>query len=170
MRKSGLEQQSPEPKFQIGQEFEATYPDASALATACVLNVIFLNEQMESFGEKLVHRHGIPSRAAFNVLTILDGAGEPLPPSTIAARMVVTRPTITGIMGSLERRGLIQRLPHPDDQRMTLITITPQGRASVMQLLPELHRAEKRWLECLTHEEQQALLLALAKLQANAPI
>jgi DNA-binding MarR family transcriptional regulator len=125
--------------------------------------------QLETFGELLVHRAGIPSRTAFNILTILDGADEPLPPSMIAARMVVSRPTITGILGSLERRGLIRRLPHPEDQRMVLIAITAEGAARVAHLLPELHRIEKRWMGCLSEAEQRALLRMLAKLQTNAP-
>jgi DNA-binding MarR family transcriptional regulator len=164
-----LERADVEPKIQVDQDFEATYPDASKLATACVLNLMFLNMQLETFGEGLVHRAGIPSRAAFNVLTILDGADEPLPPSTIAAHMIVSRPTMTGILRSLERRRLIQRLPHPEDQRMVLIAITPEGHAWVTHLLPELHRIEKRWMSCLSEAEQRELLRMLAKLQTNAP-
>jgi DNA-binding MarR family transcriptional regulator len=154
---------------QLGPDFATAWPGASRLATECVLNLGVLGEQMAAFGEALARHHGIPSRAAFNVLAILDGAGEPLPPSTIAERMIVSRPTLTGVLGTLERRGMVRRLPHPTDRRMALIAIAPRGRAAVAGLRPALHQAERRWLDCLTEEEQGALLGMLARLQANAP-
>jgi DNA-binding MarR family transcriptional regulator len=154
----------------LGPDFAAAWPGASQLATECVLNLGVLSEQMAAFGEALARQQGIPSRAAFNVLAILEGAGEPLPPSTIAARMIVRRPTLTGVLGTLERRGLIRRLPHPTDGRMALIAIAPRGRAAVAGLRPALHHAEKRWLDCLTEAEQRELLGMLARLQANAPV
>jgi DNA-binding MarR family transcriptional regulator len=52
---------------------------------------------------------------------------------------------------------------------MALIAIAPRGRAAVAGLRPALHQAEKRWLDCLTEEEQRELLGMLARLQANAP-
>jgi DNA-binding MarR family transcriptional regulator len=159
---------APSPRVRIEPNFATTWPGASPLATECVLNLGVLSEQMAAFGEDLARQHRIPSRAAFNVLAILEGAGEPLPPSIIAERMIVSRPTLTGVLRTLERRGMIRRLPHPTDGRMALISIAPHGRAAVAGLRPALHQAEKRWLDCLTEEEQRELLGMVARLQANA--
>ena len=158
----------PAPRIRLEPGFEEEWPGASALATECILNLTFLNERMAAFAEALVRRHGIPSVAAFNVLTVVLGAGEPPPPSTIDGRMVVSRPTMTGILATLERRGLVRRLPHGGDRRMSLVEATPEGRARVARLRPELHQAERRWMACLSEAEQRALLRTLAKLQANA--
>src|SRR6185503_8444501 len=84
------------PIVRLEPGFEAEWAGASRLATECVLNLGVLGEQMAAFGEALARRHGVPSRAAFNVLAILAGAEGPLPPSTIAERMVVSRPALTG--------------------------------------------------------------------------
>ena len=109
------------------------------------------------------------STSPIDVLAILHGAGEPLPPSTIAERMIVSRPTMTGLLGTLERRGLITRLPHPTDGRMALVDLTPHARAQVDSFRPVLHAVEKQWVGCLTDAEQQLFLRMLARLQANAP-
>lgn len=161
-----MDEQEPRPLIQVEAGFEETWPGAEALATECVLNLTFLSDRLMDYTQALARTHGIPTVAGFNVLTIVHGAGEPLPPSTIADRMIVTRPTMTGILGSLERRGLIRRLPHPEDRRMVLIDITPEGRARVERLLPELHRVEKDLMGCLTLPERRALLSTVAKLQA----
>jgi DNA-binding MarR family transcriptional regulator len=158
----------PIPAIQLEPQFEAGWPGADRRSTECVLNLAFLVSQMTTFGEVLVHRHDVPSVAAFNVLTILHGAGEPLPPSVIAGRMVVSRPTMTGIIRSLGQRGLIRTEPHPTDHRMQLVEITARGRDCVERLRPELHLAEKRWMDCLTPDEQEQLLRLIARLQANA--
>jgi DNA-binding MarR family transcriptional regulator len=100
---------------------------------------------------------------------ILAGADAPLPPSIIAERLLVRRPTLTGVLGTLERRGLVHRLPHATDGRMALIAITPAGEAAIRALRPALHAAERRWLACLTDAEQRQLLQLVARLQANAP-
>ena len=84
-----------EPRFPLDPSLEQEWPEASALATACFLNMGYLASRVQAYVEALVRRHGLPSMSAFNVLTILHGAGEPLLPSTIAERMVVTRGTMT---------------------------------------------------------------------------
>jgi DNA-binding MarR family transcriptional regulator len=155
------------PTIDLGPDFEREWPGAERRATECVLNLSYLQTQMTAFGETLVHKHGVPSIAAFNVLTILHGAGEPLPPSIIAERMIVSRPTMTGIVRSLRQRGFIRTMPHPSDGRMTLIEISDEGKSCVERLRPELHLAEKRWIGCLSPEEQKTLLSLVARLQAN---
>jgi len=153
----------------MASDFERSFPGASALATECVLNLAFLSGRVEAYGQAVVRTAGVPSLAAFNVLTILDGDAEPLPPSTIAERMILRRSTMVEIVRSLERRRLIRRFPHPQDGRMVLLEITAEGRERVSALRPQLHEAERRWMRSLSESEQRSLLRALAKIQANAP-
>ena len=46
------------------------------------------------------------------------------------------------VLDTLEKRGLIQRMPHPDDRRKLLIDITPAAQAILDELLPSLHARE----------------------------
>ena len=157
------------PAIRLGTDFEAAWPGASTLATECALNLGLLSARFGIYVQTHVRRHGIPSLAAFNVLAILDGAGQPLPPSAIADRIVITRGTLTGILDSLERRELVRRMPHGKDGRMRLVEITDVGRDRLRAARPALHRTERRWLNHLTPEEQQHLLRMLAVLQAHLP-
>ncbi|MEY2463907.1 MAG: hypothetical protein QOH64_2045, partial [Acidimicrobiaceae bacterium] len=59
---------------------------------------------------------------------ILDGSDRPLCPNELGERRLVTRGTVTGVLDSLEERGLVVRTPHPDDRRMLLIELTAKGR------------------------------------------
>jgi len=127
-----------------------------------------LATRIERSSQAWVRAQGLPSLAAFNVLTVLHGAGEELQPSTISDRLMVTRGTLTGILDSLERRGYVARRPHDGDGRMRVVTLTELGREKVDELRPRIHQAERRLVAGLTAEEQAALVGMLAQLQNAA--
>src|SRR4051794_38945290 len=81
----------PAPEVRVGGQQEQEWPGSSSLATDCVLNLVRLADRMLGYGLAITAGHGVRSVGAFNVLTILHGADGPLLPSTIAARMIVTR-------------------------------------------------------------------------------
>lgn len=109
------------------------------------------------------------SPSARGVLAVVEGAGEPLEPSVIAQRIVVTTGSMTSLLDNLEKRGLVRRLPHPEDRRKLLIDITPQAQTIVDELLPSLHARERDVMDAaLSTTEQRSLLRLLAKLQQAA--
>jgi DNA-binding MarR family transcriptional regulator len=111
---------------------------------------------------RLLDRFGVPSYTSFNALTVIAGAGEPIPPSVVATRMVVSRPTVTGILHTLERLGLVARNSHGTDGRMRPVSLTDSGRDLVQRALPEVHRFEVQLLSALELGQQRTLLDSLA--------
>ncbi len=68
------------------------------------------------------------SLSAFNVLMALNNTeGHTLEPCTLAERLLVSRPSITGLLDTLQAKGLITRTPHPDDRRRVLVALTDEG-------------------------------------------
>jgi DNA-binding MarR family transcriptional regulator len=68
----------------------------------------------------------VPAATA-RTLSLLDEVG----PSTVSALAQADRcsqPTMTGIVSGLVERGWLQREPHPDDARASLVSMTPEGR------------------------------------------
>lgn len=51
-----------------------------------------------------------------------------LPLSAAGKRLMVHPTSITNTVDKLERDGFVERIPHPDDRRMVLAEITPDGR------------------------------------------
>ena len=82
-------------------------------------------------------RHHHLSRAGREALAVLEGAGQPLPPTTIAQRLIVTTASITSCStpwNDVARRAR----PDPEDRRKLLVAITDDGLALVDQFLPEV--------------------------------
>ena len=158
-----------EPLIRVGPDFEDEYPGADKLATECVANLWRTAELLMALHNRYTSDRHQLSPSARGVLAVVEGAGQPLEPTVIAERLVVTTGSMTSLLDNLEKRGLIRRLPHPDDRRKLLIDITPAAQAIVDELLPALHARERDVFHvALTPSEQQSLLRSLAKLQRAA--
>ena len=112
-------------------------------------------------------RHHRLSTAGRGALAILDGAGQPLSPTAIAERLIVTTASVTSLLDTLERRGLVERQPDPTDRRRLLIVITQDGKAIVDQFLPEVVALQTAALATLTEAQRQQLVELLDKVGAN---
>ena len=78
------------------------------------------------------------SAAGRETLAVLDGADGPLSPGVIAERLIVTAATITTVLDTLERRGMVERTIDKADRRRQLVSITPAGREAVDAFLPQI--------------------------------
>jgi DNA-binding MarR family transcriptional regulator len=159
----------PPPMIQLEPGFEDRWPGSSRLASACFINLWVLHGLMQARSQSWTRLEGYGSSAAFNVLAVLHGAGQPLLPSTIADRLLVSRPTITGILDSLERQGHIRRTSHPDDGRKRFVEITSAAHRMVEASQGRLHLVERQLLEALSPEDQAEFLRMLGQLQARVP-
>jgi DNA-binding MarR family transcriptional regulator len=159
----------PEPLIRVGADFEVEYPGASALATECYANFWrAASLLMELHNQHTRDQYGL-SPSARQVLAVVEGAGQPLEPSMIAERVLITTGTMTSVLDTLEKRGLIQRMAHPHDRRKLLVDITPEAQAILDELLPSLHAREREVISnALNTREQRELLRLVAKVQHAA--
>jgi DNA-binding MarR family transcriptional regulator len=158
-----------DPLIRVGDDFEEEYPGASALATECYANLWRAADLLMELHNRQTFDDYKLSPSARQILAIIEGAGQPLEPTVIAERLLVTTGSMTSLLDNLEKRGLIRRQPHPEDRRKLLIDITPAAQAIVDELLPSLHARERDVMTAaLTPNEQRSLLKSLAKLQQTA--
>ena len=109
------------------------------------------------------------SSTAKQALAVIEGAGEPLEPTTVAERLIITTGSMTSMLDTLEKRGLVRRMPHPSDRRKLLVDITDEAVTILDEMLPSFHQRERRLINsALTKREQRDLLRILAKLQVAA--
>ncbi|WP_057914637.1 MarR family winged helix-turn-helix transcriptional regulator [Peribacillus muralis] len=108
------------------------------------------------------------SDGRFSVLMCLfDAPGQVMPPSQLADSLGVTRATITKLLESLERSGLVERQLNPSDRRVWLITLTSQARVLLEKMLPSHFQRIKRVMEIFSIEDQEQLVSLLLKLEAH---
>ena len=158
-----------EPLIRVGDDFEDEYPGASALATECYANLWRAAELLMDLHNRQSLDEYQLSPGARQVLAIVEGAGQPLEPSVIADRLLITTASMTSLLDNLEKRGLIKRRRHPEDRRKLLINITPAAQTIIDELLPSMHARERDVMDgALSSSEQHSLLKFIAKLQHAA--
>ena len=78
--------------------------------------------------------------------------------------VAIDRSTIGDVVGRLERKKLIRRMPGAQDRRTKLLTITAAGRKLLDDIEPAVQATQKRILEPLTAKERKLLVEMLEKL------
>lgn len=73
-----------------------------------------------------------------------------------------SRSTMTGIIDTMEKNGLINRIPNPKDGRSTLVKLTSIGR-DLRHYAPPLDSYMMEHCEEISKEELQTLLLLFGK-------
>lgn len=92
----------------------------------------------------ITHNPGITSRQLCSALSILP-------------------PNLVGMVNSLERRGLIQRLPHPHDRRALGLHLTPDGETLMRDAEVTASKLEDEAAGRLTGGERNTLIRLLRK-------
>ena len=100
----------------------------------------------------------------YNILRILEGAGEPLSQQQIARRLLVSRANVTGLIDRLEEKGLLERCACPD-RRVNLICLTAKGRDLLEKSFADVTERCARSMRRLAAPEQHELVRLLRKLE-----
>jgi MarR family transcriptional regulator, organic hydroperoxide resistance regulator len=96
------------------------------------------------------------SWTSFVVLWVLWVWGE-MESRDLAAAVGISRPTSTGVVTTLERRGLVRRRRNAPDARMVRVSLTPAGERKIETLFPRFNREESHLTAHLSAEEQEGL-------------
>ncbi|MFD0289419.1 MarR family winged helix-turn-helix transcriptional regulator [Streptomyces lutosisoli] len=82
----------------------------------------------------------------------------------------ITQPAIIQLVSRLEREGLVERQPDPEDGRAVLVRVTPAGEQIVRTRSEDRVRRFSQLIEALTPEERRAIGVALPALARMAAL
>ncbi|MEM7487918.1 MAG: MarR family winged helix-turn-helix transcriptional regulator [Pseudomonadota bacterium] len=103
----------------------------------------------------------------FHMLRHLRSHG-PSRPSDIADGLGASRTTLSTAAKALSGRGLLGRVPDPNDGRAHMLTLTAEGEAAVDAILRQDRRNAEAMLESLVDPEERAVFVtALEKVAAG---
>jgi len=107
-----------------------------------LISVLRAATRIELEGDAVLRRAGAGFRLVeLDILAYVYVLG-PLRPSELlnTVSMSASAPTIHAIISRLEKRGLVERAPHPDDSRGVLVSITDAGRDAIHDTFPLIER------------------------------
>ncbi|WP_347355072.1 MarR family transcriptional regulator [Intrasporangium sp.] len=140
-------------------------PDLDAAPLEVLSRVSRLARRLELARGSAFSEQGLEGWA-FDVLSALRRAGDPyeLSPGRLVQQTLVTSGTMTNRVDRLERHGLVERRPDPDDRRGVHVRLTPAGREVVDRAMAGLIAQERSMLADLSAAEQQTLAGLLRRL------
>ncbi|HEX5951323.1 MAG TPA: MarR family transcriptional regulator [Actinomycetota bacterium] len=125
-------------------------------AMAAVSNLFRASAAIRRHMEREVLARDRLSWTSFVVLWVLWVWGE-MESRDLAAAVGISRPTSTGVVTTLEGRGLVRRRRNAEDGRMVRVSLTRQGLRRIEELFPRFNAEEVAVTAHLDPEEQEAL-------------
>jgi DNA-binding MarR family transcriptional regulator len=108
--------------------------------------------------DQLAAEYGV-HRGEGDVLFALRRSGPPyrLSPTRLANALLVTTGTMTNRLDRLEKRGLIVRVPNPDDRRSLDVELTTKGKHQVDEAVTKHSANERDMLAPLSKRDRSDL-------------
>jgi DNA-binding MarR family transcriptional regulator len=148
---------------------EASHPSCDPLAVqATVWLLRACNAVLTSQSDELRPLGLSPS--AYNVLMALHNTEDHiLEPCQLAERLLISRPSITGLLDTLQGKGFVERRPHPEDGRRVLVALTQRG-TDVLRQHFGTHYAEQRAIFAdLDEDDLEQLVTLLRRVRGAMP-
>jgi DNA-binding MarR family transcriptional regulator len=139
-------------------------PDPDDSANEIIVGIVRAGEAFVALTNQALNGYQL-SPAARQALAVLDGAGQPLSPTEIARRLIVTTASITSLLDTLQRRGLVERQPDPADRRRLLITITPAAQDLVRRFVPEVVALQASVMKDIAEEDRRQFAAVLTRIR-----
>jgi DNA-binding MarR family transcriptional regulator len=170
------------PRYECLLTAAKEFPELDPSACAVFLLLLRAGDEVFHLMERNLIRHNI-SQGRFGVLMQLwggavarktAGAGDrclssgPRTPAELAGAAGVTRATMTGLVDTLERDGLVNRIPDPEDRRMMSVVLTAKAKRFLHGMLPAHFQLMAALMRTLNESERQALVNLLNKVVAQA--
>jgi DNA-binding MarR family transcriptional regulator len=121
--------------------------------------------------EEIFGRFGL-NRGEVGVLSALRITGPPhrLSPTRLGKGLMLSSAGITTRLDRLERRGLVARLPDPDDRRGVIVELTDRGRELVDAAVDANTTSERQLLSGLEPDELGTLEALLRKVLSQVEL
>jgi DNA-binding MarR family transcriptional regulator len=155
------------PRYEKLIEAAKRYPDLDPSAAHAFLHLLRAGDDAIHSCESYLTEHGLTQgrfRVLIQLLKKLEDRPQSHTPAELAKLVGVTRATMTGLIDTLERDGLVKREADPVDRRMMSVRLTERGHHVILRVLPGHFRNMARIMKPLSDSERKALVRLLTKI------
>ncbi len=163
------------PRYECLLECAKRFPDLNPDAASLFMQLLRTADELFEVKADFMRQHNI-SNGRFTVLMLLSAAGSmegdadlnpPKSPADLAEMAGVTRATMTGLIDTLEKDGLVRREPDPHDRRAMLVHLTEAGDAFMARILPHYFNRVTAIMDPLSAAEKKKLIQLLTKVRGG---
>lgn len=146
------------------EQWDASYPEEHFKCVPAVTRLIRMAQYAMRSSEETLAIFGLTRGEAEVLFAIVRNPDEAITPKRLHTLMLVSSAGLTSRLDKLEKKGLLIRLPDPDDRRGTILKPTEEGIAVTLKAYAAHVANEALLIECLTETEKAQLSRILKKL------
>jgi MarR family transcriptional regulator for hemolysin len=144
-------------RYEAARRLMGRVPGADPEAIDTCLGLWRFSEEMSASFEAFYVAQGLSSARGHVLAQLLD-SGRGLTAAQLAERAGTTPPSMTGVLRSLEREGLVRRRAISGDRRSQRVLLTAAGRRRAEALLPLMAQRLAKLARTLDAGERKAML------------
>jgi DNA-binding MarR family transcriptional regulator len=138
--------------------------DKTPLGT--LLSILTSFEVLSRYLEVEFKRYEV-SLIRFNIMSTLFKNGGEMTPSEIAESVFREKNSITAVINTMERQGVVRREPSTDDRRSVKVVITDKGWNEANRLSPIVQELSREALSCMDKKQIEDLVDTMRKFRES---
>jgi DNA-binding MarR family transcriptional regulator len=158
------------PKYDTLQRFADRYAEMDVSAVQTFLMLLRVASDVIENLDACLSRHDLLQGRWWVLILLMREQNLTASPSVLADKAGVTRATMTGLLDSLERAELIERIPNPDDRRMLNVRLTAKGQQRLDEVMPDYYSRVARVMEELSEDHRQLLMEMLSNVGSRVDL
>jgi DNA-binding MarR family transcriptional regulator len=128
--------------------------DTSPMAIVALVNAV--TAALDQAAAQVYEGSGVTS-ADMKLLVPLRYDSEPVTAARLAERLTMSRAGVSKTLTRLERRGIVERQPHPTDGRSALVRVTEHGTELIDRLFPRELEAHGQLLSAMASSRDRVV-------------
>jgi DNA-binding MarR family transcriptional regulator len=146
------------------KKFLNGYEDDLEINEKVMVAIVKASENFKKDSDAIFKNYGL-TFSQYNALRVLNNSKDGQNSVTNASKiMIVSGPNMTGIAKRLEKNGFIIRKRDPNDERITLLEITPKGKQVLKNINAVKDENIMNYLKSFSEEEKKRVLVDLKQI------
>lgn len=158
------------PKYNTLQRFADRYAEMDVTAVQTFLTLLRVASDVIENLDACLARHDLLQGRWWVLILLMREENLSASPSTLADKAGVTRATMTGLLDSLERSELIERIPNPADRRMLNVKLTDKGQKRLDEVMPDYYARVAQVMRELSEKDRAMLIEMLQKVGSRVDL
>src|SRR6202521_3557162 len=151
----------------LREHIQRGVPAGEVAATEALAALRVASHGFRTAMDRWLEHHGL-SESRMGILWRLRAQG-PMMLGDLAESQDVSPRNITGLVDHLEKDGLVERFPDPEDRRATRVRLAPAGKQKLSDIKHEMGTHSHGVVAGFTEQELKQLRHLLLKLVQNMP-
>ncbi len=126
------------------------------------------SRRFEALAARTLAADGLSFLEGLTLAALFFEAPRPVKPSQLAETFGTTRGNVSHCISSLEAKGLLQRKIDPEDARVFLLALKPQGKRAALRVIAAFDKLQKEFEGEIGKTALGEMLKSIRKLELKA--